>query len=480
MSTNISSRFWLKLASDNPARNNATDLPPSLLLKLKQWLNRNKTEKHILRIQCTLDEKIKFCFDKNQPAVHTDKLQIEFHAQIHHLTNTLLHSQCEWYHEAKLARRPLTAPDRSCRSLVFHPGEQKWVCETLFSPGRTAFDAQLYTFRVLYDLSLRNCKVAARFLGVVRDARERIVAFMIDLPEKGFLATIMEEADRVGRPISRSRRRRWCRELLLAVAEVHRQRNILGMLGLRFQGVFTVDATDRLVIWALFRPQLLSHHRLKWGTVPPEHRYTNDPINHTPQSDLFQLGLVLWRIAGNKTSEGSVEFCRSVDCRTPSNEYCGEPHADPLALEMCSADYDQDMMDIINDCRSEDPQKRLPSADLLRMLPDVVSGDNDRDATSTIKCLDPDQFQRIYGLTIAGCNKCGQPCTERYYHCEICHYNDFDLCAGCFNQGIHCKNNEHRLLEWYNHSPTARYHGHVNCDGIREVTTSEPDDEDGY
>lgn len=46
-----------------------------------------------------------------------------------------------------------------------------------------------------------------------------------------------------------------------------------------------------------------------------------------------------------------------------------------------------------------------------------------------------------------GCDSCGESQLETWYHCAICHHNDYDLCHECVKMGQWCLNKEHQLYE---------------------------------
>jgi hypothetical protein len=45
------------------------------------------------------------------------------------------------------------------------------------------------------------------------------------------------------------------------------------------------------------------------------------------------------------------------------------------------------------------------------------------------------------------CNNCDTNMLNEHYHCNICDEGDFDVCATCKNQGIHCRNENHWLIK---------------------------------
>ncbi|KAL8826649.1 MAG: hypothetical protein Q9191_003665 [Dirinaria sp. TL-2023a] len=47
------------------------------------------------------------------------------------------------------------------------------------------------------------------------------------------------------------------------------------------------------------------------------------------------------------------------------------------------------------------------------------------------------------------CNICNDAIPNSHYHCSICDDGDFDICEACYNQQIHCDNDDHWLVKRY-------------------------------
>jgi hypothetical protein len=52
-----------------------------------------------------------------------------------------------------------------------------------------------------------------------------------------------------------------------------------------------------------------------------------------------------------------------------------------------------------------------------------------------------------YGMRY--CDSCGNVLEdgETYEHCQICAGDDYDLCRGCWDLGIKCKDDRHELVK---------------------------------
>lgn len=116
---------------------------------------------------------------------------------------------------------------------------------------------------------------------------------------------------------------------------------------------------------------------------------------------------------------------------------CAAPHADPVALPRCNADIPDTINDIIAACRREQPSQRLPAHELLAMLPpDHSPAETDLSGSFPL-------ILRTQGSP--ACDECGLFGFTTYYHCNICHKGDVDICEDCFTKGAWCFDNSHKL-----------------------------------
>lgn len=471
LTLNSSSKYWGFITSDELFTNSSFNLFQQFLPQLSKWLHAKWPKRKHLQLQGCLNDDFVFKeSEKNRnPAIER---QVQMRSALFNLFSAVQHWQCPWYYEEELSRRQLFKFSRASSFLVYIPQERQWACETRFVADKLKFERQYHSLRVLHCMRIGRCPDVVRFYGVVRDTSDCVVAFLSELPTNGRIHRAMRQAHRTGRSVSRLCRERWCMQIVRAVAEIHRRTLIVGMLCQRMDGIVGLNDNNDAVLLPYFRQTIFEDDRcLYCGTIPPELRGVELPIQATPESDLFQLGLVLWRIAGNKLSEDRTEFCLSYGCQTPVDVICHDPHTDPIALPMTEYEFTAEMRRIINICRSENPRQRLPAQDLLMMFskPSPVTLKRDRIQDSLIPNIGPEEYLERWSSS-CGCDNCGRDCSDHHFHCTICQSNDFDLCEYCVATGCHCFNEQHRLIEFRTGFEQSRILSNVKRSGHREVT----------
>lgn len=241
--------------------------------------------------------------------------------------------------------------------------------------------------------------------------------------------------------------------------------------------------------------------------MPPEYLHlelVEGSLTALPETDVYQLGLLLWLIAENKILLRNSAFCKTAGCTTTS--MCTERHFEPIKLPAPSEHTPQYLIHIINACRAEDPDQRPPACEILKMFPHQMSdtplaeaeGDakerrdkvgergngnidaclktslDDRGSTSSksprqratmLECLEMTHRPQF------SCDLCGNPMTERYFHCTICISGNYDICSRCFSQGDHCLNKTHYLGEFPGGSMEQKYYTEVGDSGVRDVVS---------
>lgn len=466
-----SSKYWGLILSDVLFSNTSFSIFNQFLPQLARWLRNKKPERQLLRLQGRLHNN--FTIDESDE--HWD-LATERYTQMRsglfNLFSTVRHWQCPWYYEDELRRRELFKDYRGSSFLVYVIQERQWACETRFCPDETKFERQYYNLRALHCLRLGHCPGIVCFFGVVRDSSDCVVGFLTELPARGRFHRAMRKADRIGRSVSRFRRERWCMQIVRAVAEIHRRTLVIGMLCQRMDGIIGLDDQDNAVLLPYLRSTISEDDRcIAAGMIPPELRNAFLPIQVTPEIDLFQLGLVLWRIAGNKLGEDRPEFCLSSGCQASINEICYDPHTNPIALPMAEDEFSVEMRRIINICRSEDARERLPAQVLLALFPKSLSTSHKRDRIRNFppSNMRPEEYQELWGNS-TGCSNCGRDCTDLYFHCTLCESNDFDLCEYCVATGCHCFDEQHHLVEVRAGCGQHRIISSVKSSGHREET----------
>jgi hypothetical protein len=366
----------------------------------------------------------------------------------------LHHSKCPGLSEKDLGQIPLKR--RLGRYFVSY-FESRWVFDFRFGSSKEQIDSVLYHLQVLH--CLRSVSRICPLIGVVLDQETRVIkSFLAEMPAKGLLTGIMESRT----PISMGRRIRWCKEITEAVAQVHSLGPgfVVGNLGGYFAKGVAIDAEDSAVLFRFEKS-------FKYGTVnstavlPPECRLPNTTegrMSATPHTDIYQLGLLIWRIASQTFP---WKFCEFSGCTTDKNKLCNEPHTDPRQLPPLGDQVPPYLKEVIAACRAEDPFHRPAAWKLLEMFPKcaepaLVTNSGILDAN-----LDPvvpkrpsnklirrlEEVQELYG-ELAACDLCGRVTRRHYFHCSICACANFDICSVCFEKGSHCLEPDHYLREF--------------------------------
>lgn len=159
------------------------------------------------------------------------------------------------------------------------------------------------------------------------------------------------------------------------------------------------------------------------------------------RTDLFVLGRVLWLLAEHSLTAGRTFFCSRNACTSFPHHSCPAEHANPIELPPCSdSEVPQYFNTIIGYCRQREPRARLRARKLLEYFP--------------IKDVPPKMAYIVTKYTainseisIVNCNECRKRIMDSCYHCNTCHWGDFDLCSNCISQGTHCLVPEHRLVK---------------------------------
>lgn len=362
-----------------------------------------------------------------------------------------------------MVRIPLFEGKQSNQFLVL-VGSQ-WVLETRFSPEKRMFTSQEYSMKVLHQF--KDLPGVASFQGVVRDSHGIIVGYLNELPSRGRLHNVM-----AGAHVSRTRREEWCKQIIETVAVFHHNLRMVGMLGVQEHPPIGIDHNDRAVLLSHFR-ETLPHEPGYVGALPPECRPYRKSARASAATDLYHLGFVRWRIAGNRMGGARSAFCRAAACTTPPNVICQEPHTDPIQLSMPADDYSDHLRRIISACRTQDPCERLPAHELLAMFPRINShkdGNSNTRESHRQHHIRPEELQELYSGSTT-CDKCGQLCYKHLFNCSLCLGGDFDLCHACFLRGIHCSDTKHYLRECHWRNKEDNLYSCVQESGKREIKT---------
>ena len=442
------------------------------------------------------------------PKVPIKIMKPHFQAEsyLQQITRALRYWDCPRYSERELIEQPLS---RQLPNNEFVANlRSRWVFELRFGSDKSQIDSHLYTLQVLQ--CLRGVAGIAPFLGLVLgNDNSTVSGFLCELPAKGALSNVLSNAKKSGQPITWDQCAKWCRQIIQAVAEVHSKGFVVGSLA-ELEYVVAIDADDNAVLYRHFRNSF-RYNGVEPAILPPEYcrsTSTIGPITALPHTDIYQLGLLLWRIAADEMLLPCPGFCRYAGCTTKADTICAEPHVDPAQLPSPGEDIPQYLRDIIAACRAESPDERLPAWKLLEMFPPMaedkgekskgvgeggilhlsnyqdisVEGGTVEEHTSQQRSQQPgprsgctpthsprlEEYVLAYENVIA-CDFCKARTTPWYFHCSVCHSGDYDICPRCFFQGAHCLEHDHYSLEYSEGNTKARYHTSVKETGQRDV-----------
>lgn len=319
-------------------------------------------------------------------------------------------------------------------------GDQPCVLRNCPFTGTTTRDKSLvdeFIADMNHLLMSQGCSGVADFSGVVvNNERTQLRGYLVRYPEAGRFSELLETPVMPGGlPISWARREKWIRQIITAVAKIH-QRGVA--IGCPDKESMWIDLDDQIVI-AMFR-STETYRSNREGQLPPEIRRLTAPSalppahTSTVQSDLFQLGLLIWRLAENDFNRYGG-FCRRNGCRSLPHYRCMADHSNPVDLPPCSSEVPAYINEIIVHCRQEEPSRRRSACNLLAMLP--ADYEHSVFSPNRVSPFRP-YCQRVYS------NESGQMIDE-HYACAICEEGDFELCLECISNSLWCWDTSHKL-----------------------------------
>lgn len=409
----------------------------------------------------------------------------------------LRHLDCPRYMEKAILNLPLYPSLHNCFTLANVDGA--WYGYQRFSGNVSELDEQLSGLHVRQGM--KGVPGISKLTGLVTSRSGGIQGYLVDIPAKGIIAQLVTRACNKGQAPSWERREKWCRQLVEIMKEAHSRRLIIGTLGHTLHSAVNIDAGDNLVLQTFHRK--LSARFENKSVVPPElwmngcFQAKNRSV--TMETDLFHLGMQLWLIAHNYTSQTRSFFCGLAGCRSVGD--CSESHAYPVQLPKCATSIPGYLSEIIRSCRQDDPLKRPPARSILALFPDnrrstyqdtcetrfLTRRTSQIDAKSTscsmlgkevranVAACPPTTLRdlaRLYHNSIV-CTRCSRRGSERFWHCASCDHGEYDVCDICFTEGNHCLSSKHYLGECSLKdglmTTLNRYYTSVQEDGKRKV-----------
>ena len=293
--------------------------------------------------------------------------------------------------------------------------------------------------------SLRGCASVVQFIGVVLDQTGRqLKSYLYESPMIGSLRRLLRVANSRSETIPWPIREIWSRQIIEAVSDVHKKDRVFGLLDITNVGL---RADGTVALTEIKTGQ--RHIRNVLGEMPPELRMLFPKRNERAmrnmssfQTDIFQLGMILWLLAEHR-GRCTGYLCAKSACTNFPRYACPLEHTNPVGLPACCSDIPPYFNDIISKCRSPDPKGRPSASRLTETFP----------YTGEIKELAPnisvllERYESQIAYFCPGCDECGGLARDINYHCNVCDEGDFDLCSTCVSQGVHCFVPQHRLVK---------------------------------
>ena len=220
------------------------------------------------------------------------------------ITKVVYHWNVPRYYEKDLIRRQRHTRRPNHCFLTWL--QSRWVFEQRFRSSEELIEADFYRLQVLHCLrSESGIKPLLRV--VLDDDTKAITGYLTEMPAKGFLFRVwaMTPLQSTGK-----RRLKWCKKIVQGVAEVHEKGFVMGSMGEDLDSPVAIDGYDNAVLWGCLQRTFM-HDRLRVGVMPPEYRHLAPIEGSTtalPSTDIYQLGLLLWRLASNQPSYLSSVF----------------------------------------------------------------------------------------------------------------------------------------------------------------------------
>lgn len=413
-------------------------LPGNLQYQLQGMLKTVNFLKTVTKISLTITEHSTGNYTIDTPSVAvTEDLDESYTDNEEEMLQEIEHTGCPQYLESEvIVHERMDAvtyiaqvESRPCmeRKLPFSgaglPGDN----------GMKRFWQDLKLAKSLYD-----CNGVVQFMGVVLDdTRSHVKSFIQELPALGTIRSILAHAELRGERIPWSVRATWARQIVTTVAEIHSKGFVVGMLHINFT---SVRSDGRAVL--NLRKRGYKHSINREGEIAPESRtvpiYSPQPRELDFRSDIFMLGMLLWHLAEHRNNNAGY-LCLRNACTSVPRQSCKAEHINPVELPPCTHKEVPDAFNmVISLCRQANPKKRPPARTLLQYL-------DAKDQPSEMADLQV-KYANIHNHLVY-CDECGTGVGhEIWYHCNVCHLADYDLCSHCFLQGIRCLNKDHRLV----------------------------------
>lgn len=294
-------------------------------------------------------------------------------------------------------------------------------------------------------------------VGVILDGKTAALkGFLSEIPAHRQLLALMRQARGSRELFGWDKREKWCRQLVQAVAKVHTKGFVIGILGDGVKDGVGLDGFNNVVLYR-FRSTFYAKGTATGESPLPECPHaalTKESMPALPQTDIYQLGFLLWRIATHM--EATLGSSRAEDTPGSQNAEGTGTNSNGYAVDLPLVDsIPQYLRNVIAACRTENPTQRPPAWKLLEMFPSrldsplesLAQNQSGKRATSVqngqseqlhrsenLMANDSQQYPMTLEEIYKGrphtcvCSLCGTVTTEGYFHCGVCQAGDFDLC----------------------------------------------------
>lgn len=451
-------------------------LPQSLLKQVQDYLSEADDHQENANIQlCLSAEDI---IQKQQSQHRRNPLQSSLMtAELPNIVQSILifldDLGCQRYCESQIIQVGTLQPPIHFASLI----NGILVCETKFAHNCPSHK-DLYNIQVLRGMD--GIPGFAKLVGIVVDqSGKHLKSYLIEFPHTkwDFISDLVTKTN----VIPWERREKWARQVVEGVCQIHCKTFVVGTLS-RGRTPIIVDSYDRVQFWSFEKQFVLGSGRDRY--YPPEYAHFKNLSpstseaecpSMTQKADIFFLGMVLCNLAMGYPAPRSspVRMGEKQRLTIPFELFEQRGLDDPTALPSLPDSIPKYYRDIIDECRSVVPNDRPAAWRLLERFPAETESAYPGVEDSRPGSINLSSLIKLFGVQIC-CNYCKNGAQEFVFHCNICDDGDFDICLRCYNQGLHCYEGDHLLIEmeltesqgWI---VTKRYHSGVRRSGKRDI-----------
>jgi hypothetical protein len=413
--------------------------------------------------------------------IHEVRLKLKGQRQhlefLRQITNMLHHMNVRWYVEEDIIRQSRNPRHGWQVSFL----ESRFVMDFRFGSPLEQINSAVYELQVL--AALRGCRGINQLAGLVLDPETKVLTgFLSELPATPSISVFIREANNTNEFIGWERRGKWCWQLIEAVSEVHSKGLAIGLICKDQVHGVGIDWWDNITLFR-FRSSF-THSTAMTAETPPEHRMIaseGESLRSLPQTDIYQLGLMLWRLATHMKHGLLPEDLENPFQDAPLKAVANDDSStNAIPLPQDIPNY---MRDIIIDCLNSDPLQRPPAWKLLEKFPPQASemsghGTNYRPVSGRGESPEvhyPADNRLVLGTVqkletrFMWCDLCSGVTSQHLFHCGSCAGGNFDICPQCVSQGKHCNDDGHYLQECFNDRPGGLLYSKAGVDGVRRT-----------